>query len=76
MLNLSCDTLIADKALDILHALAPLYSQEFSNKDDAKCEQQKGRVLSLVKTLVFPYHDSQKYSHAHAVNSPKCDGQW
>ena len=75
-LNLIRNTPVADKALDILHALTPLYSQEFANEDDTKRERQKGRVLSLVKTLAFPYHDSLKYSRVHAVNLPKCDGQW
>ena len=73
-LNLSRGTPVADKALDILHALAPLYSQDFANEDDAERERQKGRVLSLVKTLAFPYHDSPKYPRAHAVDSPNAMG--
>ena len=73
-LSLSRGTAVADKALDILHALAPLYSQDFANEDEAERELQKSRVLSLVKTLAFPYHDSPKYPRSHAVDSPNAMG--
>ncbi|KAL4082053.1 fungal-specific transcription factor domain-containing protein [Scleroderma yunnanense] len=73
-LELSRGTPVADKALDILHALAPLYSQDFANVDETEREQQKSRVLSLVKTLAFPYHDSPKYPRANAVDSPNTIG--
>ncbi|KAJ8585470.1 hypothetical protein M405DRAFT_853651 [Rhizopogon salebrosus TDB-379] len=44
-LDLSRGQAVADRALDILGALQPLY---------------EGRVLGLVKTLAFPYHDQAR----------------
>lgn len=73
-LELSRGTPVADKALDILRALAPLYSQDFANEDDQERERLKGRVLGLVKTLAFPYHDSPKYPRVNAVDSPNAPG--
>ncbi|KAG6331659.1 hypothetical protein ID866_7430 [Astraeus odoratus] len=73
-LELSRGTPVADKALDILHALAPLYSQDFVNEDETERERKKSRVLSLVKTLAFPYHDSPKYPRANAIDSPSAMG--
>ncbi|KAH7930037.1 hypothetical protein BV22DRAFT_1028781 [Leucogyrophana mollusca] len=73
-LELSRGTPVADKALDILHALAPLYNQEFVGEEESERERKKGRVLSLVKTLAFPYHDSLKYPRVNAVDSPGASG--
>lgn len=73
-LELSRGAPVADKALDILYALAPLYSQDFANEDDAERERKKERVLSLVKTLAFPYHDSPKYLRTGAIESPNTAG--
>lgn len=73
-LELSRGAPVADKALDILHALAPLYSQDFANEDEQERERLKGHVLSLVKTLAFPYHDSPKYPRVNAVDSPNAPG--
>lgn len=73
-LELSRGSPVADKALDILHALAPLYSQDFANEDEQERERMKSRVLSLVKTLAFPYHDSPKYPRVNAVDSPNAPG--
>ncbi|KAG6378388.1 fungal-specific transcription factor domain-containing protein [Boletus reticuloceps] len=73
-LELSRGTAVADKALDILHALAPLYSQDFVNEPEQERERIKSRVLSLVKTLAFPYHDSPKYPRVNAVDSPNAPG--
>ena len=73
-LELSQGAPVADKALDILHALAPLYSQDFANEPEQERERMKSRVLSLVKTLGFPYHDSPKYPRVNAVDSPNAPG--
>lgn len=73
-LELSRDTPVADKALHILRALAPLYSQDFANEDEQERERLKSHVLSLVKTLAFPYHDSPKYPRVNAVDSPSAPG--
>lgn len=73
-LDLSRGSAVADKALDILHALAPLYSQDFVNEPEQERERIKSRVLSLVKTLAFPYHDSPKYPRMNAVDSPNAPG--
>lgn len=69
-LELSRGAPVADKALDILRALAPLYSPDFVGEDEAEREQKKSRVLSLVKTLAFPYHDSPKYPRTNSIDSP------
>ncbi|KAI5982288.1 fungal-specific transcription factor domain-containing protein [Pisolithus marmoratus] len=69
-LELSQGAPVADKALDILNALKPLYSSDFVNEDEADREQKKSRVLSLVKTLAFPYHDSPKYPRTNSADSP------
>ncbi|KAF8556252.1 hypothetical protein OG21DRAFT_1409288 [Imleria badia] len=73
-LELSRGSPVADKALDILRALAPLYSQDFANEAEQERERMKSRVLSLVKTLAFPYHDSPKYPRVNAVDSPNAPG--
>jgi len=73
-LELSRGTPVADKALDILRALAPLYNQDFANEPEQERECLKNRVLSLVKTLAFPYHDSPKYPRVNAVDSPNAPG--
>ncbi|KAH7916140.1 fungal-specific transcription factor domain-containing protein [Hygrophoropsis aurantiaca] len=73
-LELSRGAPVADKALDILHALAPLYNQEFVTEEENERERKKSRVLGLVKTLAFPYHDSLKYPRVNAVDSPGASG--
>ena len=49
---------IADKALTILEALKPLYSDEFLSEPPEERERRKAQVLKLVKTLAFPYQDT------------------
>ncbi|KAJ8086117.1 hypothetical protein PM082_004937 [Marasmius tenuissimus] len=49
---------VADKALDILLALAPLYSAEFQMKPQEERDKERIRVMSVVRKLAFPYHDS------------------
>ncbi|KAF8845601.1 hypothetical protein BDN67DRAFT_961186 [Paxillus ammoniavirescens] len=73
-LELSRGAAVADRALDILHALAPIYSQDFANEEESERERKKVLVLGLVKTLAFPYHDSPKYPRVHAVESPNTPG--
>ncbi|TDL29801.1 hypothetical protein BD410DRAFT_780293 [Rickenella mellea] len=59
---------IADKATDVLLALAPLYDpQPTVNENEGALEREKKKrsVLSMVKTLAFPY-DSPTRPHTHA----------
>lgn len=50
---------VADKALTILQALAPLYSDDFATESPEDKKRKKAQVLKLVKTLAFPYQDAQ-----------------
>ncbi|KAJ3935633.1 MAG: fungal-specific transcription factor domain-containing protein [Lentinula lateritia] len=49
---------VADKAHDILFALAPLYSVDFHLQNKEKRDKERARILSVVRNLAFPYHDS------------------
>jgi hypothetical protein len=49
---------VADKANDILQALAPLYSPEFPIMTAEVREKKRAQVLGTVRKLAFPYHDS------------------
>jgi hypothetical protein len=49
---------VADKALTILQALAPLYSDEFADERPQERRRRKKQVLDLVRTLAFPYQDT------------------
>ncbi|KAK0467906.1 fungal-specific transcription factor domain-containing protein [Desarmillaria tabescens] len=49
---------VADKAFDILQAISPLYSGELTHLSPEDKEKERGHVLSLVRKLAFPYHDS------------------
>lgn len=49
---------VADKAYDILTALAPLYSVDFPHQSPEAREKQRAQVLGVVRKLAFPYHDS------------------
>jgi len=49
---------VADKAYDILQALAPLYSPEFPLMVAEIREKKRAQVLGTVRKLAFPYHDS------------------
>lgn len=49
---------VADKALTILQALAPLYSDGFASEPLLEQKRKKAQVLNLVKTLAFPYQDN------------------
>lgn len=77
---------VADKALTILQALAPLYSEELNElPEERERERKKAQVLNVVKTLAFPYQDtpyarssdSPGYSRDHyesASSTPSTDG--
>ena len=49
---------VADKALTILQALAPLYSDDFAAEPPHEQKRKKAQVLKVVKTLAFPYQDA------------------
>jgi len=49
---------VADKAFDILHALAPLYSSEFPHESAELRDRKRAQILGTVRKLAFPYHDS------------------
>ncbi|TFY59382.1 hypothetical protein EVJ58_g5813 [Rhodofomes roseus] len=48
---------VAEKALTILQALQPLYSEELVVQSADQRAQKKAEVLKVVKTLAFPYQD-------------------
>ncbi|KAH9918155.1 uncharacterized protein B0H18DRAFT_958059 [Fomitopsis serialis] len=48
---------VAEKALSILQALQPLYSEELVKQSAEQRAQKKAEVLKVVKTLAFPYQD-------------------
>jgi hypothetical protein len=50
---------VADKGYDILQALSPLYSTEFPIMNQEARERQRQQVLSVVRKLAFPLHDSR-----------------
>ncbi|KAI0637714.1 hypothetical protein C8Q77DRAFT_385100 [Trametes polyzona] len=58
---------VADKALTILQALAPLYSDELLELGRDERERKKAEVLSLVRTLAFPYQDAP---YSRSADSP------
>jgi hypothetical protein len=49
---------VAEKALDILRALGPLYTEEFLSGTPEDRERKKQAVLPAVRKLQFPYFDS------------------
>ncbi|KAI0299005.1 fungal-specific transcription factor domain-containing protein [Multifurca ochricompacta] len=49
---------VAEKALDILRALGPLYTEAFLSDSPDTRENKKQVVLPAVRRLQFPYHDS------------------
>lgn len=51
---------ISHKAYAVLEALAPLYSVEFPRLSMQERDEKKAKVLALVRTLAFPYHDSPR----------------
>ena len=54
---------VADKAYSVLEALAPLYDEVGPCMEDRdERERKKGRVLSFVRRLAFPCHDSPAFT--------------
>ena len=69
ILTMSRGVAIADKAIDMLTALAPLYEAPESGETTDQREKKRRQVLKIVKGLAFPYHDSPAYPNSH-VDSP------
>jgi len=69
-LELSIGTPVADKALAILKELSPLYNPDFAKEPPQQQEKHKAAVLSMVKTLAFPYHDNPRFPRVHSMDSP------
>jgi hypothetical protein len=69
ILGQSRETAVADKAFKILDALSPLYSPDFATESTEEREAKKVSVLSVVRSLAFPYHDSPKYPRPSAESS-------
>ncbi|KAI0751252.1 hypothetical protein C8Q80DRAFT_561406 [Daedaleopsis nitida] len=65
---------VADKALTILQALAPLYSDELLETSREERERKKAQVLSLVRTLAFPYQDAPYSRSADSPGYTRYDG--
>ncbi|KAF9498391.1 hypothetical protein BDN71DRAFT_1465593 [Pleurotus eryngii] len=58
MLESSKGMPVANKALDMLTALAPLHEPEFPLLPKEVREEKQSRVLGIVRKLAFPYYDS------------------
>lgn len=69
ILRISSGVAIADKAMDMLTALAPLYEHVLPGEATEQRDLKKKQVLVRVKGLAFPYHDSPAYPRSH-VDSP------
>ena len=46
---------VAEKSLQVLHTLAPLYSEAFFAMDERSRAEHKANILSAVRNLEFPY---------------------
>lgn len=56
---------VADKAFNILQALAPLYSPDFSQEPSETREQTRTQVFGRIGKLAFPYYDSGSKRRGH-----------
>ncbi|KAL0949810.1 hypothetical protein HGRIS_009845 [Hohenbuehelia grisea] len=54
---------VADRAYDILTALAPLHAAEFPLEPHDVREKRQAHVLSVVRKLALPYHDARDSRH-------------
>jgi len=64
---------VADKALDILQALSPLYAADFPSASHEVREKKRQQVLSTTCALACPYHISRQTSDSpsnHGLGSP------
>jgi len=73
-LEQSKGTAVADRGLEILQALAPLYSPDFPKETPETREKHKAQVLSIVRKLAFPYHDSHDPRRSTYGDSPSARG--
>ena len=48
---------VAEKSLQVLRTLAPLYSEEFHAMDERLQAEHKANILSVVRSLEFPYQN-------------------
>ncbi|KAF8656412.1 hypothetical protein AX16_002556 [Volvariella volvacea WC 439] len=64
-------TPVADKAMDILRALEPLYEDGFGRLGEEERKRVRGRVLGVVRKLAFPYSDRR---HGRASGSGSGSG--
>jgi hypothetical protein len=56
---------VADKASNILHDLAPLYSPDFPHESLDNREKTKTQIFSHIRKLAFPYYDSRSGRRTH-----------
>ncbi|TFK74442.1 hypothetical protein BDN72DRAFT_53904 [Pluteus cervinus] len=61
---------VSDRAYDILHALAPLYSTEFSSVSHDVREKQQVQILGTVRKLAFPYQDNTRNPRRYGESPP------
>ncbi|CAK5275812.1 unnamed protein product [Mycena citricolor] len=76
---------VAERGLDVLNSLAPLYDPDFRTLSGSDREREKARILGVVRRLAFPYHDKQERKvfgespramamggpgHGHGMSSP------
>lgn len=75
LLDMSRGIALADKAGAMLRALRPLYEGDTELDGNGEV-QSKEQVIALVKSLAFPYHDSQTshYSRPYHIDSPHSSG--
>lgn len=48
---------VAEKSLQVLHTLAPLYSEEFFSMDERLQAEHKANIMAVVGNLEFPYQN-------------------
>ena len=63
---------VAEKSLQVLHTLAPLYSEEFLAMDERSRVEHKANILTVVRNLDFPYQSppSGVKPNESPVNNP------
>ena len=68
---------VAEKALQVLHTLAPLYSEQFLAMDERSRAAHKASILSTVRNLDFPYQSppSGVKPNESPVNNPMAFSQ-
>lgn len=56
---------VAEKSLQVLRTLAPLYSEEFFSLDERVQAENKANILSIVRSLDFPYQNPPSGNRLH-----------